>query len=59
MIRQEEVDFARHLHVEPFRLAEKGEIRAYETRTSMAQGFDLRYEVTPDFVLVYNLPACP
>ncbi len=59
MIRQEEVDFARHLHVEPFRLAEKGEIRAYETRTSMAQGFDLRYEVTPDFVLVYNLPTCP
>ena len=59
MIRQGEVDFARHLHVEPFLLAEKGEIRVRETRTSRAQGFDLRYEVTPDFVLVYNLPACP
>ena len=59
MIRQEEVDFARHLHVEPFLLAEKGVIRVRETRTSMAQSFDLRYEVTPDFVLVYNLPACP
>ena len=59
MIRQKEVDFARHLHVEPFILAESGEIRAYETRTFRAQSYNLRYEVMPDFVLVYNLPACP
>ncbi len=59
MIRQRGVDFACHLHVEPFTLARGGEIRAYETRTSRVQSFDLRYEVMPDFVLVYNLPACP
>lgn len=55
MIRQREVDFIRHLHVEPFSYSGSGEIRAYETRTAEQKSYLLRYIVLPEFVLVYGI----
>lgn len=57
MIRQRDVDFIEHLHVEPFVYAGSGQIKAVETRTGDALSYTLRYEVRPDFVLVYSVPS--
>lgn len=54
MMRAGEVDFARHIFVEPFDIAAAGgEIRVREMRTAEGRTYSLRYEVTPEFVLVY------
>lgn len=55
MIRQQDVDFIEHLHIEPFTYADSGQIRAYETRTPDAKSYTLNYEVYPAFILVYSL----
>ena len=55
MIRQQDVDFIKHLHVEPFTYANSGQIRAYETRTPETLSYTLNYEVFPAFVLVYSV----
>ena len=57
MIRQQDVDFIEHLHVEPFTYAGSGQIKAVETRTEDALSYILRYEVRPDFILVYSVPS--
>lgn len=57
MIRQKDVDFIKHLHIESFTYAESGQIKAYETRTGDTQSYNLSYEVQPDFVFVYSLPS--
>lgn len=57
MIRQQDVDFIEHLHIEPFTYADSGQIKAYETRTGDTQSYTLSYEVRPDFVFVYSLPS--
>mgnify|MGYP001035166990 FL=1 len=57
MIRQQDVDFIEHLHVEPFVYADSGQIKAVETRTEDALSYTLRYEVRPDFILVYSVPS--
>lgn len=54
MIRQKDVDFIEHLHIEPFAYSDSGQIKAYETRTGDACSYILRYEVMPDFVFVYS-----
>ena len=46
-----------HLHVEPFVYADSGQIKAVETRTEDALSYTLRYEVRPDFILVYSVPS--
>lgn len=56
MIRQQEVDFIGHLHIEPFAYASSGQFRVYETRTPEKNSFVLKYEVHPAFVLVYSDP---
>lgn len=55
MIRQQDVDFIKHLHVEPFAYSPSGEIRVYETRTPERKSYLLKYNVLPDFVLVYSI----
>ena len=57
MIRQQDVDFIEHLHVEPFVYAGSGQIKVVETRTEDALSYTLRYEVRPDFILVYSVPS--
>lgn len=56
MIRQQDVDFIKHLHVEPFFYTGSGDIRVYESRTPQQQSYLLRYKVLPAFVLVYSIP---
>lgn len=51
MIGREEVDFLRHLHVRPFPYAEEGSFTVYETRSGQGVVYQLKYLVTPDFVL--------
>lgn len=55
MIRQQDVDFIGHLHIEPFTYAGSGQIRAYETRTLHTASYTLYYEVYPAFILVYSV----
>lgn len=55
LIRQQDVDFIKHLHVEPFAYSSSGEIKVLETRTSERRSFTLNYEVFPDYVLVYSI----
>jgi Phosphopantetheinyl transferase len=53
IISQEEVDFLKHLHVEPFPYSTEGVLDVYETRTSSGNSFQFEYRVTPEFVLVF------
>lgn len=55
MIGQEEVDFCRHLHVEPFPYAESGEFLVRETRTQEGTFYKLAYLVAPDFILTWSV----
>lgn len=55
LIRQQDVDFIKHLHVEPFAYSSSGKIKVLETRTSERRSFTLNYEVFPDYVLVYSI----
>lgn len=54
MIRQRDVDFIEHLHINPFTYSHSGEISVYETRTPGCQSYILKYIVFPDFILVYS-----
>lgn len=56
VIDQEAVDFQEHLHVSPFPYAERGTLRAWESRTPLRQAFRIAFEVTPAYVLTYILP---
>lgn len=58
MIRQQDVDFIEHLHVEPFVYTGSGELWAFETRTPERKSYVLSYKVFPEFVLVYSIPSC-
>ncbi|MGM9760085.1 MAG: 4'-phosphopantetheinyl transferase family protein [Parabacteroides sp.] len=54
MLGQEDVDFVKHLHVNPFLLKEQGELEVRETRTERQATFRLFYRLFPDFVLVHS-----
>ncbi len=54
MISREEVDFRRHLHIDPFPYAEAGTFIARESHSPRMRAFVLEYEVTPDFVWVWS-----
>lgn len=56
MIRQQNVDFIEHLHVEPFDFGYSGEIKGYESLISERKTYLLKYKVWPEFVLVYSSP---
>ncbi|WP_087880518.1 4'-phosphopantetheinyl transferase family protein [Parabacteroides sp. Marseille-P3160] len=53
LIRQQEVDFRRHLHILPFDCREEGAFWAEESRTPQGCAFLVNYRVTPQFVLTY------
>lgn len=55
MIRQQDVDFIEHLHIEPFLFSVSGKLNVYETRTLEQKSYVLKYEVLPGFVLVYSV----
>lgn len=54
MIGQEEVDFREHLHVEPFPYDSEGGFYVQETRTEKRERFCMRYQVQPEYVVVYS-----
>jgi len=54
MIPEQEIDFANHLHIQPFQYTLSGVLNAIETRTKASQRFQLNYLVTPEFVMTYN-----
>lgn len=45
------IDFAEHLHVRPFTLADEGTFQAHETFTDETASFAFTYRTYPDFVL--------
>ncbi|MCD7977425.1 MAG: 4'-phosphopantetheinyl transferase superfamily protein [Tannerellaceae bacterium] len=53
LIRQEEVDFRKHLHIQPFPYHTSGSFIAEETRTPEQINYSLMFIVTPAFVLTY------
>lgn len=55
LIRQTEVDFCRHLHIEPFLFKKEGDVQVWETKTSKAEIFKLSYIITPEFIVAYSL----
>lgn len=54
LIRQDEVDFRGHLHINPFAYSPEGEVEVWESRTPRRESFILNYLVTPDIVLTFN-----
>ena len=53
IIGQNDVDFAKHLHVPSFPYKKSGDLVATETRTSQAASYALSFLVNDDFVLVF------
>lgn len=49
----EEVDFIRHLHINPFTVSDSGSFTAIETRTPKNQKYIVQYHLFPDFVLTW------
>jgi phosphopantetheinyl transferase len=54
MMGEDGVDFVKHMHIKPFECEERGIITAYETKTHLQRSFQLRYELTEDYALVYS-----
>lgn len=51
----DEVDFRRHLHIEPFELQEQGDFTAHEYRTERKRCFRIHYLLHPEFVMTWNI----
>ncbi|MDR1116324.1 MAG: 4'-phosphopantetheinyl transferase superfamily protein [Tannerella sp.] len=49
-----DVDFAEHLHVEPFRLSKEGFLMLKEKRTGQNQRFRINYQVTESYLLTWK-----
>ncbi|MDH6306668.1 4'-phosphopantetheinyl transferase [Parabacteroides sp. PF5-5] len=54
VMRQQEVDFIRHLHLLPFPYNTSGSLTGTETRTQQAAAYHLNYRVFDDFVLAFT-----
>lgn len=50
-----EVDFRKHLYIEPFVPQEQGSFNAHEYRTELQQSFKIDYLLHPDFVLTWHI----
>ncbi len=48
------IDFAEHLHVHPFDIAEQGEFTAHESFTKDMYNFRIHYHNFPDFIFTYG-----
>lgn len=51
IINRQEVDFCRHLHIQPFSYAEQGTLIAFDTCSESTQHVVLQYRVEKDFVI--------
>ena len=57
LINQTDVDFQKHLHVQPFAYpAECGTFSAYESKSPQQLSFSFTYRFFPEFILVWNNP---
>lgn len=54
-MNESEVDFRRHLKIEPFVVKERGAIQAKEFRTERKQAFLIHYLIHPDFVMTWQI----
>lgn len=52
-----DVDFRKHLHIEPFALQECGSMVAHEYRTERKRTFRIDYLIHPDFVLTWYVDS--
>ncbi len=50
-----DVDFRKHLYIEPFVTQERGTFNACEYRTELQQSFKIDYLLHPDFVLTWHI----
>lgn len=50
-----EIIFKKHLHIHPFKVQDKGIIKANESFTDNQTNFDINYEVNDDFVLAWGI----
>ena len=49
-----DIDFVKHLHIEPFSLSEKGTIFLKETKTPNQTTFEIYYQLTDDYVIAWG-----
>ncbi len=52
-INRQEVDFCRHLHIQPFAYTEQGRLIAFETCSESSQHVVLQFRVEKDFVITW------
>lgn len=50
-----DIIFKKHLHIHPFKVQDKGIIKANESFTDNQTNFDINYEVNDDFVLAWGI----
>lgn len=50
-----DIIFKKHLHIHPFKVQNKGIIKANESFTDNQTNFDINYEVNDDFVLAWGI----
>lgn len=53
IINRQEVDFCRHLHIQPFSYAEQGTLITFDTCSESTQHVVLQYRVEKDFVITW------
>lgn len=53
IINRQEVDFCRHLHIQPFSYSKNGVFTVYETHSSQRQSFKLMFQVKDDYVITW------
>ena len=53
-LQQTEVDFIKHLHIEPFTLSKSGILKLKETKTPQLQTFDINFEVTENYIITWK-----
>ena len=59
IINRQEVDFCRHLHIQPFSYSKNGVFTVYETHSSQRLSFKLMFQVKEDFVITWVLNERP
>ena len=53
IINRQEVDFCRHLHIQPFSYSKNGVFTVYETHSSQRLSFELMFQVKEDYVITW------
>jgi len=52
-LQEIEIDFIKHLHIEPFTLSEKGIISLKETKTDKQTTLQIHYQLTDDYIITW------